>query len=80
MPEATAHTLYPQSRLDNMTIEQLTAVLALATYDIESDARTVYDGMTRDETVATAQRTKHTMASELRDRLDAIEQRVHLTR
>jgi hypothetical protein len=64
-----AHQLYPQHRLDNMSTDRLNAVLHLALYDMdETHPGLLYDGMDRASTVATAQRTRHDIANELRTR------------
>lgn len=53
---ATARQLYPARRTDAMSIEDLSAVVGFAALDLNtSDTR--YKGMTRDETVLTAQQS-----------------------
>ena len=52
----TAHQLYPLGRLDGMSIQRLNSVLGFAQVDATTPSVT-YDGMTRDETAATAKRT-----------------------
>lgn len=55
---ATAHQLYPTSRTANMTDDQLRSVQRCALADSAETAHTtVYAGMDRADTVATAQRT-----------------------
>ncbi|WP_086847036.1 hypothetical protein [Amycolatopsis kentuckyensis] len=55
---ATAHQLYPTSRTDRMTDDQLIAVQRFAWADSNPVAHTpVYDGMDRSDTIATASRT-----------------------
>lgn len=56
----TAHQLYPPSRTDHMTLADLIAVQRFAWADANPVASTpVYYGMTRAETIATANRTAH---------------------
>lgn len=66
MPD-TAPQLYPVSRTAEMSTETLSSILALALYDI-SNPRSVYYGMTREETIATAQQTADDVAAALRTR------------
>lgn len=55
---ATAHQLYSPERLAGMDRRQLNAVERFAFTDsTETSHSTVYDGMTRHETILTAQRT-----------------------
>lgn len=55
---ATAHQLYPTSRTDTMTADQLRTVQRFALADLADTAHTtVYTGMDRADTVATAKRT-----------------------
>lgn len=55
---ATAHQLYPATRLAEMTDDQLRSVQRFALADSAETAHTtVYDGMDRADTVATARRT-----------------------
>lgn len=54
---ATAHQLYPTSRTDDMDDAQLLAVQQFALTDVAETSTTVYDGMDRADTVATARRT-----------------------
>lgn len=55
---ATAHQLYPDSRTEDMTAAQLLSVQRFALADSAETAHTtVYAGMDRADTVATARRT-----------------------
>jgi hypothetical protein len=55
---ATAHQLYPPERLADMDRTELNAVERFALADAaETSHTTIYDGMTRHETILTAQRT-----------------------
>lgn len=54
---ATAHQLYPTTRTDEMTDAQLLAVQNFALADAAETSRSVYAGMDRADTVATARRT-----------------------
>lgn len=54
---ATAHQLYPTTRTDEMTDAQLLAVQQFALTDVAETSRSVYAGMDRADTVATARRT-----------------------
>jgi hypothetical protein len=53
----TAHQLYPASRTDRMSLADLESVQRFALADRAETSKTVYAGMTRHETVLTAQRT-----------------------
>lgn len=54
---ATAHQLYPTSRTDGMTDTDLAQVQRFALVDAAETSTTVYAGMGRADTVATACRT-----------------------
>lgn len=64
----TAHQLYPMSRTNLMSTDRLNAVLHLALYDMTEASGTLYDGMDRASTVATAKRTRDDVLRELRIR------------
>lgn len=65
---ATAHQLYPTSRTAEMSTDQLTAVFSFALADAKDTAPVLYDGMDRDDTVATAWRTCADLAIVLHNR------------
>lgn len=67
MNQPAAHQLYPVSRTSEMSTETLGSILALAQYDLTTDS-SVYYGMTREETIATAQQTAEDVAAALRAR------------
>lgn len=54
---ATAHQLYPTSRTEHMSLADLEATQRFALADRAETSTTIYAGMTRHETVLTAQRT-----------------------
>lgn len=60
----TAHQLYPAARLAGMSDVDLEQVMCFALADCAETSSTVYDGMTRGETVRTAQRTIDDVAAE----------------
>jgi hypothetical protein len=62
---ATAHQLYPPERLAGMDRTELNAVERFALADAaETSHTTVYDGMTRSDTIATAKRTCQDITAE----------------
>lgn len=65
MTDTTAHQLYPASRTEHMSLNDLRAVQSFALADMaEGNHNCVYAGMTRHETVLTAQQTvKDTQAA-----------------
>lgn len=62
---ATAHQLYPIRRLAGMGDTDLTQVLRFALADAAETSDTVYDGMDRADTVATARRTVKDVADQI---------------
>lgn len=60
----TAHQLYPASRLQGMSDTDLDQVMRFTLADRAETSATVYGGMTRHETVLTAQRTIDDIAAE----------------
>jgi len=64
----TAHQLYPASRIAGMTTRQLLAVHNFADYDTV-EPTSIYSGMDRAETIATAQRTIADVSAALRARV-----------
>jgi hypothetical protein len=63
----TAHQLYPASRTKDMATEVINKVIAFVTVDLNSTWVT-YEGMTRDETVLTAQQSWCDLMDELHTR------------
>jgi hypothetical protein len=51
-----ARRLYPAERLARMDLDQMQSVIEMARYDVANPG-SVYDGMDRESTIATAQRT-----------------------
>jgi hypothetical protein len=75
---ATAHQLYPPARLATMDRRRLKDIERLALADAaETSHTTVYDGMDRADTMATAKRTCTDITAEFGRRAVAAMTRVH---
>lgn len=73
----TGQQLYPATRLNGMSDDALDRVMRFALADRAETSTTVYDGMTRHETILTAQRTIDDVAAEQGCRAVAEITRVH---
>ena len=73
----TGHQLYSPERLKGMDRRDLNQVERFARADAAETSNTLYDGMNRADTIATAKRTRQDITAEFGRRAVAAMNRVH---